>query len=69
MKIDEKLLKKIENITYTFYKKENNKLCEDSIYSIIENLVMRYESLEEEFEDFKRDVEYNYRKLRMEEQL
>lgn len=68
IKINKDILDEIEKITFTFYP-EDRMLDEYEVNDVMEELLSYYKHLEEEFDDFKRDVEENYRRLRIEEQL
>lgn len=62
--IDEKLLKKIENITITEYDVLFDRFLKiEEVEGMLENLVMEYEAKCEELEDVIRDRDENYRQL------
>lgn len=62
--IDEKLLKKIENITITEYDVLFDRFLKiEEVEGILEDLVMEYEAKCEELEDVIRDRDENYRQL------
>lgn len=42
---------------------------EDDIISVIEDLIGKYQILKKEFEDYKQDVEDNYRPISVAEQV
>ena len=67
-KIDEEVLKEIQNITNTNYEKEGEFLSIESINDIIEDLLLEIEHLEEELEYLKEDLEQNYRPIPLSEQ-
>ena len=58
MKLNKELIDKIEEITLTDYDFKNNETDNGDL--IIDDLVMAYESLQEQFEDFKSYVEDNF---------
>lgn len=58
MKLEQKLIDKIEEITLTDYQFKNGETDNGDL--IIDDLVMAYEDLLEEFNDFKTYVEDNY---------
>lgn len=62
--IDEKLLKKIENITITEYDVLFDRFLKiEEVEGMLEDLVMEYEAKCEELEDVIRDRDENYRQL------
>lgn len=62
--IDEKLLKKIENITTTEYDVLFDRFLKiEEVEGMLEDLVMEYEAKCEELEDVIRDRDENYRQL------
>lgn len=63
LELDDKLKNKIENITNIDYEFKGNFLPNEKIISIFEDLICEIESLNEKFEDFKKDVEYNYKRI------
>lgn len=63
LELDDKLKNKIENITNIDYDFKGNFLPSEKIISIFEDLICEIESLNEKFEDFKKDVEYNYKRI------
>ena len=63
LELDDKLKNKIENITNVDYEFKGNFLPSEKIISIFEDLICEIESLNEKFEDFKKDVEYNYKRI------
>ena len=63
LELDDKLKSKIENITNIDYEFKGNFLPSEKIISIFEDLICEIESLNEKFEDFKKDVEYNYKRI------
>ena len=60
LEIEEKLLKKVVEITTTDYESKGNMLPCESIIPMIEDLVMSVEHYEEELEDIKNDLLNNY---------
>lgn len=65
--------KKIQEITITDYEVldfvTKVLIKEDFIEPLIENLLVAYDSLKEEFEDYKRNVVDNYRQIPIAEQV
>lgn len=65
--------KKIQEITITDYEVldfvTKVLIKEDFIEPLIENLLIAYDSLKEEFEDYKRNVADNYRQIPVAEQI
>ena len=64
-KIEKITLSKIEGIEVGEYKFINSELLE----SICEDLIVEYDALEEEFDDFKKDVADNYKFIPTEEAI
>lgn len=62
MKLEQKLIDKIEEITLTDYQFKDGETDNGDL--IIDDLVMAYENLLEEFNDFKECVEDNYKEMR-----
>lgn len=62
MKLEQKLIDKIEEITLTDYQFKDGETKNGDL--IIDDLVMAYENLLEEFNDFKEYVEDNYKEMR-----
>lgn len=58
MKLEQKLIDKIEEITLTDYQFKDGETNNGDL--IIDDLVMAYENLLEEFNDFKEYVEDNF---------
>lgn len=56
-------IKKVNKLTFTDYELLGDFIPVDSFISIIEDLIYEIDRIEEEFNDFKRDVEDNYRPL------
>lgn len=67
MDIDYSLKKGIEKIVN--YEIEPFEMTEDDAISLVEDLVDQYHVLEKEFEDYKQDVEDNYRPIPIAEQV
>lgn len=67
MDIDYSLKKDIEKIVN--YEIEPFEMTEDDVISLLEDLVDQYHILEKEFEDYKQDVEDNYRPIPVAEQV
>lgn len=60
LEIEEKLLKKVVEITTTDYEIKGNMLPCESIIPMIEDLVISVEHYKEELEDIKNDLLNNY---------
>lgn len=60
LEINEKLIEKVKKITGFDYKSKADLVTYDDIVSMIEDLTCEYEVLQEEYDDFKQDVEDNY---------
>ena len=60
LEINEKLIEKVKKITGFDYKSKGGLVTYDDIVSMIEDLTCEYEVLQEEYDDFKQDVEDNY---------
>lgn len=67
MDIDHSLKKDIEKIVD--YEIEPMSLEEDDVIGILENLVGKYRTLEEELQNTKQDLEDNYRPVPISEQV
>lgn len=67
MDIDYSLKKDIEKIVG--YEIEPMSLEEDDVIGILENLVGKYRTLEEELQNTKQDLEDNYRPVPISEQV
>lgn len=71
-KLDEddlKLINKISKLTLTNYEVTGDFIPVDSLISVIEDLMVEYDGISEEFEDYKQYVDYNYRPLTIAEQI
>ena len=60
LEINEKLIEKVKKITGFDYKSKGELVTYDDIVSMIEDLTCEYDVLQEEYDDFKQDVEDNY---------
>lgn len=74
MVIEKKMLLQIEMITdstYDVQRLKNEKdmylVTDESVISIIEDLIGEYENLQDEFKKFKQDVQDNYQPIPMQE--
>lgn len=63
LKIDEKLLKKVEKITMTDYETQGELLPTSSVEPIIEDLLLEISRIEEQIDDMKQDLESNYKMI------
>lgn len=71
LKLLEKVRQKTRQKINVFYMKEPEKetLIEDKeIINVIEDLLDAYESLEDKFRDYVRDVDDNYKQIKVSEQ-
>lgn len=66
--IDKKLYKRVSSITTTDYQIVNDKIKINNLLGMIEDLLEEYDRLEEEFDDMKNDIEYNYKRVPVNEQ-
>jgi hypothetical protein len=69
LKIDKKLYNKITNITMGDYEKKGNYIPSENIMSIIEDLVWEIEVLKEKYRNIKQDMEDNYKRVSISEQV
>lgn len=67
MDIDYSLKKDIEKIVN--YEIEPFEMTEDDVIRLLEELVGKYQILKKEFEDYKQDIEDNYRPIPIAEQV
>lgn len=58
--IEREYIEKIGKITNSDYELEGDMIKVDSLMIALEDLFIEYGHIDEEFEDFKRDVEDNY---------
>lgn len=63
------LINKISETTLTNYEIKGNDIEIDALLNVIEDLYMEYDHLQEEFEDFKKDVEDNYKHIEYKDQV
>lgn len=63
IEINEELLQKVTNITNFTYKSKGDFIAYEDIISIIEDLITEYDVLQEKYEDFKQEVEDNFKPL------
>ena len=73
LEIDTNNYEKIKEITFTdydvIYVDKNVLFKENNYESMIEDLIVAYERLNEEFEDYKSNVAENYRQIPIAEQI
>ncbi len=69
LKLEEEMLKRIQNITGTDYEAEGNFLTIDSVGEIIADLLLAVDRLEEEIEDIEQDRDDNYKPISYAEQV
>lgn len=66
---EQKLIKKVQERTITDYEVLGEFVPVDSFISMLEDLLAEVDRLEEEKEDIERDMQDNYRKVSIEEQI
>ena len=66
---EQDLIKRVQERTITDYEVKGEFVPVDSFTSMLEDLLMEIDRLEEEKEDIERDKEDNYRKVTVEEQI
>ena len=66
---EQKLIKKVQERTITDYEVKGEFVPVDSFISMLEDLLAEVDRLEEEKEDFEKNVEENYRRVPIEEQI
>lgn len=78
MKIDKELYERVKKVTMTDFEAQYTKDTDDdyvwilndyTIDSMLEELLMEIDRIEEEYEDFKQNVEDNYRRIPISEQV
>lgn len=63
-----KMLKETEKITSIDYE-IGDFIKVENLMSIIEDLKIEYDRLDEEFKDYKQNIEDNYKQIKLEEQI
>lgn len=66
--IDKKLYERVSSITTTDYQIVDNKIEINNLLDMMEDLLEKYDGLEKDFDDMKNDIEYNYKRVPMNEQ-
>jgi hypothetical protein len=66
---EQDLIKRVQKRTITDYEVKGEFVPVDSFISMLEDLLMEIDRLEEEKEDIERDKQDNYRKVTVEEQI
>lgn len=78
VEIKEDLIEKVMNITFTDYdvislynreKEKETYINIDNLLVALEDLLNEYNHLQEEYDDFKQDVQDNYRPMPIDEQV
>ena len=69
LEFDERLIKRIEEITNTDYNFDGCKIVVENCINIIEDLITEYDNVTSDFDDFETYVEDNYKMKRYEEDL
>ena len=65
---DEKIYKRVKEITLTDYEKKGDFIDIENIWSMIEDLICEIDHKEEELNDLKQNIEDNYEPIKKEEQ-
>lgn len=60
MKLDERNIKRIKQVTYTDY---SGKLTNDEIDELIDDLLLKYEDLKNDYDDLVNDLNENYTRI------
>ena len=63
IKINDDLYNKVEEITQAHDDRENGQISEDAMCSMIEDLVVAYESLQKKFKEYQEMVRDNYEEI------
>lgn len=66
--IDKKLYERVSSITTTDYQIVDNKIEINNLLDMMEDLLEKYDGLEKDFDDMKNDIEYNYKRVPVNEQ-
>ena len=69
IKLDEKIIEKIEEVTFTRVNRINDFVYAEDIKSIIEDLLIAIDEKTEELDDLKQNLEDNYKPIKVEEQI
>ena len=63
IKLNEDLYNKIKNITFTDYEAIGDFIPSESIESMLEDLLLEIDRLQEKYEDLEQDLQENYRAI------
>jgi hypothetical protein len=66
---EREMLNKVMEITYTTYEPEGYFIKGENLIVALEDLLTEYEGLQEKYDDFKQDVEDNYKQIPYERQI
>lgn len=68
IELEDEIIEKIEKITYHKYSRKGNFIFGDEIRFIIDDLLTEIDVLNEKYDDFKKDVDDNYKIISPHEQ-
>lgn len=69
MKLENKLIQKIENITMTKYENKDGEFEPNEICCMLEDLINMYDGIETKYNDLERNLQDNYKKISVAEQV
>lgn len=69
IQLNEKIIEKIEEVTFTRVNRINDFVYAEDIKSIIEDLLIAIDEKTEELDDLKQNLEDNYKPIKVEEQI
>ena len=69
IQLNEKIIEKIEEVTFTRVNRINDFVYAEDIKSIIEDLLIAIDEKTEELDDLKQNLEDNYKPIKDEEQI
>ena len=69
IQLNEKIIEKIEEVTFTRVNRINDFIYAEDIKSIIEDLLIAIDEKTEELDDLKQNLEDNYKPIKVEEQI
>lgn len=69
IQLNEKIIEKIEEVTFTRVNRINDFVYAEDIKSIIEDLLIAIDEKTEELDDLKQNLEDNYKPIKIEEQI
>lgn len=62
-------IRDVSNLTFENYELIGDLIPADNLMRVIESLLVEYHNLEEEFADYRQDIEDNYKPLTIAEQV